>query len=717
MNSRFFLAFLCLCSSFSIAQKSTSGDQIKKTPYHAASQTEKSATARVLADQVTVDFEKKAFMLTETTSNTDGCRKYKDYSFRMVLSGGAPTAPGTAILQFGGTATEGVDYKVTTNQNFASPSTTLTFPAGNSSPASFTVRVYDDTTPEDTETIVISYALNNNGGNLFNGQTAQTLTIKIQDNDLAPFLARSGTVAIGGNDDLASLGDSDPLDPRVAKRKVQLVYTGEELRAAGVLPGNLTSLAFFILEKKSTRNFKNLTIKLVNASADHLLDSDNFYSFSEPVTVYSASQYNTIVNWNTFTFSSPFAWTGSNLGVEICYDNGTADAAQGLDKYAAYTDHPDPGKNLGPKEWNMLIFEGLNCNDAPTFLLSPDVYNDRYRPQVQLGYSSSGISVQTTVAAASSNYVPATSTNYFYSNTGNIIGKISSANAQLGCVSFFVEEAGTTWVAASDGSNRSRKTFLVTPAEGASGTTYSISFFLTTNELGGNLASSVKLAKTTASSASAATTSNTIMVTPTITAFGTNAYQFTANFTGFSRFFLVQENALPVTLTNLKAIPQEPKTVSVQWTTTSETNFDRFELEHSLNPREHFKMIATLPAGQPEYSHQHLQPSIGTTNYYRLKMIDRDGSFAYSKLTSALIRAEGGLTISPNPAKEKVLLTSSSGIASIRLLSIDGRIVLEQTANGANSMEVTLPKVSTGLYFVQITTRAGTIERKKIIVE
>jgi hypothetical protein len=716
MINRLLFVALLFYSSFSLAQNRLSKEQIQKTPYRITSKTDGLANASTQAD-VTIDFEKKAFMVTEATTGTDGCRRYKDYTLRMVISGGTSTTDATVILATSGTATEGVDYLITTNGNFVSPSKALSIPKGSSTPPSFTLRVFDDTNPEATETIIINYSLNNNSGNLLNGQTALTLTVKIQDNDLVPYLPGTGAAAIGQTGDLSYLDHGDPLDPRVAKRKIQLVYTGVELRGAGALPGPLTSLAFFVMDKKSTRAFKNLTIKLVNSPADHLLDADNFYSFENPITVFTASEFSTEANWNTFPFPtpSPFIWTGGNLGVEICYDNGTTAETQEPDKFASYTDHPNPGKELEPKEWNMAIFENLSCGTAPSNILTASVFNDRYRPQIQLGYNSSGISVQT-ATATTSRYVSLGTSNSFYSSD-NVLGSISSPSANLGCVSFSVEEAESNWVSTFNAMPRSGKVFQVTPTEGAAGTTYTISFYLTTAELGGKVASSLKLAKTSAASAAAATTSNTTVISPTVTAFGANAYQFTGTFTGFSRFFLVQENALPVTLTSLRAVPQEQNSVSVQWTTSSETNFEHFELEHSLHPTERFTKIASLPAGKPEYHYLHQQPSLGTANYYRLKMVDQDGSYAYSKLTSALLRAAGELTLAPNPAKEKVLLASPSGIASIRVLTMDGRMFMEKLSNGDNSLEVTLPKVPSGLYLIQITTRSGAIERRKLLIE
>jgi len=96
----------------------------------------------------------------ETTAGTTGCRNYKDYTLNMTIdlppSGNANVTVGIAG---GGTATQGVDYDFTTNGNFASPSNTLTFANGSSTPQPITIRIYDDADVESTESFALNYTI------------------------------------------------------------------------------------------------------------------------------------------------------------------------------------------------------------------------------------------------------------------------------------------------------------------------------------------------------------------------------------------------------------------------------------------------------------------------------------------------------------------------------------------------------------------------------
>lgn len=90
----------------------------------------------------------------------------------------------------------------------------------------------------------------------------------------------------------------------------------------------------------------------------------------------------------------------------------------------------------------------------------------------------------------------------------------------------------------------------------------------------------------------------------------------------------------------------------LNWTTLSEKNFDYFSVEHSIDGID-FSEIARLAAKgdlkkRTDYTYIHRTPTFGK-NYYRLKSIDLDGSFEYSKLV--VVSYQGGkyLTLFPNP--------------------------------------------------------------------
>ncbi|HMQ46343.1 MAG TPA: T9SS type A sorting domain-containing protein [Saprospiraceae bacterium] len=112
--------------------------------------------------------------------------------------------------------------------------------------------------------------------------------------------------------------------------------------------------------------------------------------------------------------------------------------------------------------------------------------------------------------------------------------------------------------------------------------------------------------------------------------------------------------ALPITLLSFQAQPQKTNT-HLTWRTASETNNDRFEVEHSRNGVS-FEAIGTL-AGQGtttephDYAFTHERPGHGT-HYYRLRQVDFDGRFSYSDIVSVDIDNHEGLKnviLWPNP--------------------------------------------------------------------
>src|SRR5690606_14011505 len=105
-------------------------------------------------------------------------------------------------------------------------------------------------------------------------------------------------------------------------------------------------------------------------------------------------------------------------------------------------------------------------------------------------------------------------------------------------------------------------------------------------------------------------------------------------------------------------------------------------------------------------------PSGATHLFYRLKQVDIDGKFEYTK--TVVVRLEGSaspnvVTVSPNPFVSQVrlnidLLRTSS--ITVRVLDNSSREVLRKTMKGyAGSNSFTIEEVSRlnkGMYFVEI---------------
>lgn len=240
--------------------------------------------------------------------------------------------------------------------------------------------------------------------------------------------------------------------------------------------------------------------------------------------------------------------------------------------------------------------------------------------------------VETVLNNNKTEHVASNGTYYFYSGaTGNIINSVTAASGTLDCVSSSVFEAGSTWQTFSGGL-RSQKVIEVTPTSN-SGSSYTISLYYTTAELAGKPPASLKIAKTTAANMAAANSSNTVTVTTSFTAYGSD-YVFTATFTGFSKFFLVDNNvALPVDLISFSGYLNNQYHSTLQWQTTNQFNLEKFEIQRSYDGIE-FYTGGTLDAVQNPsaiQNYNYTDPAIAkAVNFYRLKMVDADGRSKYS---------------------------------------------------------------------------------------
>ena len=162
------------------------------------------------------------------------------------------------------------------------------------------------------------------------------------------------------------------------------------------------------------------------------------------------------------------------------------------------------------------------------------------------------------------------------------------------------------------------------------------------------------------------------------------------------------------------------------WTTSQEANASHFELERSEDGN-NYKKIGNINAiGNSSVASDYNYTDRNVTAavcYYRLKMIDNDGSFKYSKVV-VLKRDQKGVyisTIAPNPFTDNILIdlvTESKGITQLMIYSSAGALVKSTqalTAKGMNHIELNnLSVLSTGMYVVRIINNEEVINIKLI---
>ncbi|GAB3649905.1 hypothetical protein GCM10027594_25200 [Hymenobacter agri] len=199
--------------------------------------------------------------------------------------------------------------------------------------------------------------------------------------------------------------------------------------------------------------------------------------------------------------------------------------------------------------------------------------------------------------------------------------------------------------------------------------------------------------------------------TPWIPQRGTTAAGNVITKTGISDFSVWTlgnaANPLPVELAAFTAAPLG-HAVLLKWSTASEKNSARFEVERSLDGTS-FDRIGTVAAGGTsttprEYTLTDAQlPADRTTLYYRLLQVDLDGSFRYSPVRSVrLSEAAEGLALFPNPTTAHATLTGTQPGTLVQVFDALGRLVVSATADAAGTAVLALPAGSaTGMYMVR----------------
>lgn len=179
---------------------------------------------------------------------------------------------------------------------------------------------------------------------------------------------------------------------------------------------------------------------------------------------------------------------------------------------------------------------------------------------------------------------------------------------------------------------------------------------------------------------------------------------------------------LPVKLVAFNVAREESRVVTLRWSTSSETNSDRFEIERSTDGAE-WQLLGKVKAATTSetlrsYRFDDPTPS-AAVNYYRLRMIDLDNSFEYSPIRSI----QGDNTVErllfyPNPANEHLTVKSENGltIQKLELFDAAGRRV-NLTAKSATTLELNVKELPNGLYVILVHLADGSQETRKIIVK
>jgi hypothetical protein len=191
----------------------------------------------------------------------------------------------------------------------------------------------------------------------------------------------------------------------------------------------------------------------------------------------------------------------------------------------------------------------------------------------------------------------------------------------------------------------------------------------------------------------------------------------------FSEFWLNNggfdyNQTLPLQLLDFTAKKKLNKDVLVEWKTAAEFNVNRFEIEVAKGniawQQNQFIKAGTVysngnSTGQKVYQFTDIENNKSGVRYYRLKIIDNDGSFTYSAIRPVVFGDEVSWQVYPNPSSGIFNLSyqlSDAETMTVKVYNVNGKIVKQYHTPGNGfvqklNIDLSNPGFATGLYMIE----------------
>jgi hypothetical protein len=168
------------------------------------------------------------------------------------------------------------------------------------------------------------------------------------------------------------------------------------------------------------------------------------------------------------------------------------------------------------------------------------------------------------------------------------------------------------------------------------------------------------------------------------------------------------QTPLPIVLKSFSG-QQIANQIDLNWETASELNFGSFSIERSNDGTQYNdigKVFYTTDADH-RFGYADLSPLIGN-NYYRLKLVDLDGSYKYSDIVLVQYLDQKRFTVFPNPLIGSTLRVKINYQVntpySITIYDSQGKLIRTYNSDQAQ-VSINLPQsLEAGLYFIRFSS-------------
>jgi len=171
-------------------------------------------------------------------------------------------------------------------------------------------------------------------------------------------------------------------------------------------------------------------------------------------------------------------------------------------------------------------------------------------------------------------------------------------------------------------------------------------------------------------------------------------------------------NPLPVTWVSFTAVKQS-NSVVLEWKTTAEVKNKEFEVEKTTDGVQ-FVKIGVVPASSQmlsTYTYNFTDATmVGGTVYYRLKQIDLDGNYSYSKTVQVKSEEGSQLQVLENPVRNDLKLKCGTALNGSKFMIVDagGKLVYSGIIT-SQLVTVATGHLPAGIYYVRAVQKNGNL--------
>ena len=181
------------------------------------------------------------------------------------------------------------------------------------------------------------------------------------------------------------------------------------------------------------------------------------------------------------------------------------------------------------------------------------------------------------------------------------------------------------------------------------------------------------------------------------------------NALGYGGFSSVNAGTNPLPLSWLGFnVQKQNNSALINWQIANQINNDYFEVQAGVDATNLSTIgkVSATSATSYTFTHANFRSLPGRSVYYRLKQVDKDGKFTFSKVLKVNLETKAfAFNVIGNPVKGNILNigieSATINKGSITIVDLQGRKLLQQNISwlaGTSQRLITLPNLANGMY-------------------